>query len=220
MSAIWDASTYDEERRRLIPCFDAFYDTAAEMVARACSDRESPRFLDLGAGTGLLSCAILARLPRARAVLLDASSRMLDQARSRLSRFDTTFLVQAMTDALPEGPFDAVVSSLAIHHLDDDAKRSLYARARDVLAPGGLFVNAEQVSGGTPRLDALFLSMHLDVARDLGSSLVEIARAVDRMRHDRCATTDEQVRWIKEIGFTDPTCFFQWYGFAVFGGWR
>jgi tRNA (cmo5U34)-methyltransferase len=42
-----------------------------------------------------------------------------------------------------------VVSALAIHHLDDDAKQDLNARVREVLRPGGVFVNAEQVRGPT-----------------------------------------------------------------------
>ena len=36
MSEVWDAKTYDSERRRLIYCFDDFYGTAAELVARFC----------------------------------------------------------------------------------------------------------------------------------------------------------------------------------------
>jgi hypothetical protein len=46
-----------------------------------------------------------------------------------------------------------VVTALAVHHLDDAGKRSLYRRVADTLAPGGVFVNAEQVAGPTPELD-------------------------------------------------------------------
>ena len=58
---IWDASIYDAPRRRLVPDFDRFYGTAAELVADL--GRHGCDVLDLGAGTGLLSEAIL----RARA---------------------------------------------------------------------------------------------------------------------------------------------------------
>jgi cyclopropane fatty-acyl-phospholipid synthase-like methyltransferase len=43
--------------------------------------------------------------------------------------------------------FDAIVSALAIHHLEDAEKRSLFARIHERLRPGGVFVNAEQVVG-------------------------------------------------------------------------
>jgi SAM-dependent methyltransferase len=58
-----------------------------------------------------------------------------------------------LADPLPAGRYDAVVTALAVHHLDDAGKRSLYRRVADALAPGGVFVNAEQVAGPTPELD-------------------------------------------------------------------
>ena len=82
MNAIWNASTYDTERRRLIHCFDEFYGTVGELIARFCP--KSPRILDLGAGTGILSAAIAGRVPAAQLQLLDASSEMLQRAAERL----------------------------------------------------------------------------------------------------------------------------------------
>ncbi len=210
MSNIWNASTYDTERRRLIHCFDEFYGTVGELVARYCPD--SPRVLDLGAGTGILSAAGLH--------LLDASADMLEQAAKRLAGLQPRMLVQPLEADLPPGPFDAVVSALAIHHLDDAGKRGLYSRILSALAPGGIFLNAEQVSGGSPRLQNLFESVHIDRARALGSSDAEIAGAVQRMSYDQCATAGDQVHWLQELGFEDADCFFRSFRFAVFGGWK
>jgi tRNA (cmo5U34)-methyltransferase len=84
MSTVWNAATYDSERHRLIYCFDEFYGTVGELVARFCP--ASANVLDLGAGTGLLSAAIVHRLPQANLHLIDASSDMLDQAVSRLKK--------------------------------------------------------------------------------------------------------------------------------------
>jgi tRNA (cmo5U34)-methyltransferase len=218
MSTIWNASTYDTERRRLIHCFDEFYGTLGELIARFCPN--SPRILDLGAGTGILSAAIIDRAPAAHLHLLDASPDMLQQAANRLSGHQPQMFIQPLDADLPSGPFDAVVSALAIHHLDDANKRGLFCRILTALAPGGIFLNAEQVSGGSPRLQKLFESVHLDRARALGSSEVEIHGAVQRMAYDQCATTDEQIHWLKNIGFEDVDCFYRSFRFAVFGGWR
>ncbi len=218
MSNIWNASTYDTERRRLIHCFDEFYGTVGELVARYCPD--SPRVLDLGAGTGILSAAVAERTPTARLHLLDASADMLEQAAKRLAGLQPRMLVQPLEADLPPGPFDAVVSALAIHHLDDAGKRGLYSRILSALAPGGIFLNAEQVSGGSPRLQNLFESVHIDRARALGSSDAEIAGAVQRMSYDQCATAGDQVHWLQELGFEDADCFFRSFRFAVFGGWK
>lgn len=223
MSSVWNAATYDQARRRLVPCFDAFYGTAAELVARTVplsSATAAPRVLDLGAGTGLLSEQILARVPAARPTLLDGSADMLARAASRLSVHAPELVVADFSAPLPAGPFDAVVSALAIHHLDDAAKRDLFARIHAVLTPGGVFVNAEQIQGRDAAEQAVFESAHLDGARALGSSEIEIAEAVDRMKIDRCAPLDAQLRWLAEAGFSRAGAYFHWFRFAVYAGWK
>src|SRR5690242_2615829 len=199
MSTVWDAQTYDSERRRLVPCFDEFYGAVAELVARFCPG--CPRVLDLGAGTGLLSAAIADRVANLDLLLLDASEEMLRKAEQRLAHFKPKLLVRALNQELPHGPFDAIVSALAIHHLDDRDKRPLYARILAQLAPGGIFINAEQILAPTDRLQRLFEAIHLDQARALGSSEAEIRGAVHRMKVDHCSPLAEQLRWLHEIGF-------------------
>ncbi len=212
----WEARTYDEPRRRLVPCYEAFYGTAAELVAQLAPSR--PRLLDLGAGTGLMSAAIGDRVPIGSLTLLDGSARMLAQARERLAAFHPLTVEADLRDALPEGPFDVVVSALAVHHLDDPEKRRLYARVFERLAPGGFLVNAEQIRPADPAVAKLFESTHLQSARRLGSDEAEIAAAVDRMKSDRCCAADQQVRWLAEIGFDLTAVYYQWFNFAVFAG--
>lgn len=218
MSNIWNASSYDAERRRLIYCFDEFYGTVADLVQRFCSTE--PRILDLGAGTGILSAAILERVPKAQLHLLDVSPDMLAQATHRLSIMQTKTYVQSLIDSLPVGKYDAIVSALAIHHLSDDEKKSLYARIYESLTPNGLFVNAEQILGNSQRQQQLFESVHLERARALGSSEDEINRAIQRMTHDRCTPLREQLTWLEEIGYRDVDCYFRSFRFAVFAGFK
>ena len=145
---------------------------------------------------------------------------MLSRASERLRKFNPQLVVQTLTQSLPAGPFDAVVSALAIHHLSDDEKRALYRAILDVLRPGGIFINAEQVAAPTKRLQNLFESVHLDQSRGLGSSDSEIAGAVERMSYDRCAALSDQITWLKQLGYEDVECFYRSFRFAVFGGWR
>ena len=49
---------------------------------------------------------------------------------------------------------------------------------RAALAPGGVFVNAEQVAGETPWLDAAYVERHERAARALGAGDAEWAAAV------------------------------------------
>ncbi|MEU8183405.1 methyltransferase domain-containing protein [Micromonospora sp. NPDC049044] len=218
------AGTYDEERRRLIPCFDAFYGTAIQVAApplrAALAAGRTPEVLDLGAGTGLLSLLLAAAVPGVRLTLVDGAPAMLARATEQLSARSVPHrtVLADLSDELPPGRYDAVVSALAIHHLDDAGKRALYRRAAAALAPGGVFVNAEQVAGPTPELDRRYGEVWLERITELGASPDEIAASLGRMRHDRPATVADQCRWLTEAGLVDVDCYFKEWRFAVFGG--
>jgi tRNA (cmo5U34)-methyltransferase len=210
------AAQYTALRRRLVPGYDAFYGAVIDSLALVRGGMR--RVLDLGAGTGLLSAHVREAFPDARIELLDGSEPMLREARERLGSAVAAAHVQDMADALPAGPFDAVVSALAIHHLADEDKRVLFARTHDVLRPGGAFINAEQVSAPTPALDAVYEHRWAQDCRALGASLEELDAARERMRHDRCADTESQLRWLREAGFDTGDCVYKSWRFAVMFG--
>ena len=206
------ANDYDAARRRLVPMFDTFYGTAVQ--ALELGRAPITRVLDLGAGTGLLSERVLAAHPEADVVLLDGAPAMLEQARERLGE-RARYVLGDLTDPLPGGPWDAVVSALAIHHLADADKADLFTRVRTALAPGGVFVNAEQVAGESAALEAYNLHRHELAARALGSDDAEWDAAVERMRHDRKVTVDWHLERFGEAGFADAACLFKDHSFAV-----
>jgi tRNA (cmo5U34)-methyltransferase len=207
------AGIYNAARRRLVPPFDAFYGTAVE--ALALGGRPPHRVLDLGAGTGLLAAFVRAAHPAAELTLLDGSARMLAQARETLGSDRTTFVERDLGDPLPPGPWDAVVSALAIHHITDDEKRGLFARVQTALAPGGVFVNAEQVIGPSLQFTEFYERWHEARARQAGTDDAEWAGALERMAHDRCATVEDQLGWLRAAGFAEADCLFKERCFAV-----
>jgi SAM-dependent methyltransferase len=123
-----------------------------------------------------------------------------------------------MAEADLDGPWDLVLSALAIHHLSDDGKRALYRRIRQALKPGGLFVNAEQVAGPGPEADDRYARLWLDGIRRLGAPEAEIDKARERMAHDRCASVGDQLAWLGEAGFSDVDCSYKSWRFAVISG--
>ena len=211
------AASYEAPRRRLVPPFDAFYGTAVDALELIASGPK--RVLDLGAGTGMLAARVAAAYPEAELVLLDGAPAMLEQARARLGD-RATYHVGDLRAPLPGDGFCAVVSALAIHHLDAAGKRDLFARVHDALAPGGMFVNAEQVLGATPELDAVYRERHRAQAFALGVSAAEWEATLERMSHDRCDTVADQLTWLAQAGFTDVDCPWRSGRFAVLAACR
>jgi len=124
------------------------YDELQEETARACEETAAKSVLELGIGTGETARRVLARLPAARLIGIDESERMLARAREALPQVE--LVAARLEDPLPAGPFDLVVSVLAVHHLGAADKRDLFHRVARVLRPGGRFVLADVVVPDDP----------------------------------------------------------------------
>lgn len=219
------AANYDNLRRSLIPCFDDFYSTAVEVISTCQrlqdvgSDLIIPKALDLGAGTGLYAGMVQAALPKIEFTLVDLADKMLEQAKARFSSLNKTprILIGDYVQTDLGDSYDLVISGLSIHHLSDPDKQYLYQRIYNILSPGGMFVNADQVLGKTPNIDKLYRKHWLD-AVSVAVSEEELNAAKKRMECDRMAKLDEQLNWLEAEGFQDVDCWYKNYSFAVFGG--
>ncbi|MFW9260293.1 class I SAM-dependent methyltransferase [Nostoc sp. CALU 546] len=214
------AGDYDNLRRVLIPCFDDFYKTAVEIIP---GDRTAPlKVLDLGAGTGLYSGMVQSVFPNAEFTLLDLAPEMLEKAKLRFNKMGKSpkILIGDYIETDLDGSYDLIISALSIHHLSDVDKELLYQRIYDVLNPGGIFVNADQVLGKTPDLEQFYRQHWLDSVRAKNISEEDLNAAQKRMEYDRMATLDIQLSWLEAAGFQNVDCWYKNFSFAVFGGYR
>lgn len=181
---------------------------AGEDVLRSVLPDQPTFLLDLGCGDGRLAALTLeARPSLARVVAVDSSPPMLARAQSRFaSQPRVTVRPWDLARSIqPLGHFDVIVSGLAIHHLEDDRKRALFAEVAGQLTPGGLFANLEVVASATPELHAEFLAL--------------IGRPADDPE-DRLASPDDQLSWMASAGLTQVDCLWRWRGFALLVGRR
>ena len=136
------ADDYDRTVREFIPNYERMLAT----VVRWLDGHVPPRGLvvDLGAGTGNLSAAILDALPTVRVELVDVDPNMLEVAATRCADYVGRYELRRgrFEDELP--PCHAVVASLALHHVaSHDEKRELYRSILSALEPGGLVCVAD-----------------------------------------------------------------------------
>jgi tRNA (cmo5U34)-methyltransferase len=150
-----------------VPAYAEFQDRVAE-TAEGLHNVEL--ILDLGVGTGETARRVLQRFPGAGLVGIDVSEEMLAAARLALPPDRVDLRVRRLEDPLPAGPFDLVISALAIHHLDGAAKADLFQRVAAVLNRGARFVMGDVIVPRDPQ-DAV---TPLTPDFDLPSSLEEL----------------------------------------------
>lgn len=113
--------TYQERIRGAIPRYDELQDAAVAAIPF-----EPVAVLELGAGTGETTRRLLAAYPDAYVTALDASPEMVFRARE----LGIVVQLARMEDPLPDGPWDLVISVLAVHSINDELKRDLFRRVR------------------------------------------------------------------------------------------
>jgi tRNA (cmo5U34)-methyltransferase len=169
----WDPDTYLAEMAAEIPG----YEELQEAVVAATTGVRAARVLELGTGTGETALRVRPNQPEADWVGIDASEPMLARARERLPGADLR--LQRLEDELPPGPFDLVVSALAVHHLDGAGKRDLFSRVAGALRPGGAFVLGDVV------VPAPGVEGPIEIDWDM----------------DTPDTVDDQLAWLRAAGF-------------------
>ncbi len=111
----------------------------AEMIIRGAGLRPGIRALELGCGTGLFT-ALFAQTG-AHITAVDISPDLLDRARRKQLPADrVTFVQTRFEDCDQLGPFDAVVGSSVLHHLEvQESIEKIFT----LLRPGGVLSFAE-----------------------------------------------------------------------------
>ena len=169
----WDPDTFLALMHEEVPDYERLQ---GETVAATGPDAK--RVLELGTGTGETAQRVLARHPTAVLVGLDASSEMLERARAALPADRVELRVARLEDPLPDGPFDVVVSALAIHHLDGAGKADLFQRIASALTPDGRLVLGDLVVPEDPS---------------------DVVTAIDG-DYDTPSTIADQLRWLSASG--------------------
>lgn len=150
---------WDAQQERYIPDREERFRVVIDVV-RAATGGGPARVVDLGCGPGSLSRRLAESLPEVEVVGVDADPLLLGLGRAstdpRVRLIEANLANPGWADAtgLP-GPWDAAVSSTALHWLEPADLGQLYRTLAENMRPGGVFVNADNMGLGQPKLDTL-----------------------------------------------------------------
>jgi trans-aconitate methyltransferase len=150
---------WDAQQERYVPDREERFRVVIDVV-NAATGGGPASVIDLGCGPGSLSQRLADALPEAQVVGVDADPLLLGLGRAsanpRVRLIEANLANPGWADAtgLP-GPWDAAVSSTALHWLSPADLGQLYRTLAENLRPGGVFVNADNMGVGQPKLDAL-----------------------------------------------------------------
>lgn len=200
-------------------------------------DKTAPfSFLDIGAGYGALTQFLLKKFPKAKAVCQDGSEQMAKLGAARMAKMKSR-VNYALSDLskpgwskVLHGPFDAVVSSIAIHNVgDSNIIKAIYKETAPLVKPGGCFINADLIF---PSSDTLGNVYNLVSSRqsDEDSRSAGILGLIKNIRgsgvrkpgksEPQLTNLERQLQWLRDAGFQEVDCFWKNGIQTVFGGFK
>jgi tRNA (cmo5U34)-methyltransferase len=187
-------------------------------------------FVDLGAGTGAAARIVLDRYPAAHAILADFSAPMMAQGdielRPYAGRYTYVEFDLTQPGDWPAGiprPVDAAISSLAVHHLNDARKRSLFAEILAQLAPGGWYLNYDPVLPPDAVVEEAWLRAG-DRQDPAAAAKREHRTPEEQLRYENhvryMIPLEPQVGFLRAAGFEGVDVFWKNLDFVLYGGRR
>lgn len=117
-----------------------------ELLIAFIGNHRPQQILDVGCGTATLTIMLQKEFPGASVTGIDGDGKILAIADKKIKEAKLNInLKEALSFKLPfaDNQFDAVVSSLMLHHLSDENKQKTLHEIIRVLRPGGRFVIAD-----------------------------------------------------------------------------
>lgn len=232
-----NTADFDKGMRQLLPRYDEMLDVLVRCIANT-----NQQILELGCGTGELSLKLLRCYPYTQIIAVDYSPRMLQFAKAKIEAAgfadrwvgieldfgewaNNYFEFSSYLKMTIDNKFNACVSSLAIHHLQDEMKCKLFYRIRESLISGGCFWNADPILAESTIMADIYQAVREDWVVQQGTTLAEIrAKIGNSTPHgysnpDRLATLSAHLDMLIKAGFEPVAVPWKYYGLAVFGGW-
>ena len=210
-----EAKEYDDIILRLIPGYRQMVDV---LVSLLTYEKSQPfQVIDLGCGTGTISRAVKDKFPNIRLTCVDISKNMLAIASAK-NGAETRLIEADFNTFVFPGKYDAVVSSLALHHLETESdKLNFYKAIFAAMNPGGIFVNIDVVQSDDSNLQEIYMQKWKEFMLQTTSlSEVEEKWLPNYYAEDHPISLVKHLDMLRDTGFSAVDVAYKYYNYAVY----
>ncbi len=216
------ATVFDDMLERSVPFYSEIQRMAVELATSF--GYQDGTFYDVGCSTGNtlfgLAEAIDPNLP-VRLVGIEPSPGMREAATKKLAviaRPERVGIIPQPIEEITELPdAQAIIMLFTMQFIRPICRPGVLRMMHDSLRPGGCLITAEKILADDHELRRLFIDLYHDYKRRHGYSSTEISRKREALENVLIPFTDaENLRLLREAGFTAAERMFQWYNFAVY----
>lgn len=225
-----NADIYILERKRLFTILRSFY----RYFLVSDPSKKPVNVMDMGCGNGALTMELLKEDNTINSTLIDGSLEMLENARENLSDYhNMNFIHKTFQELLENGSkdndilsggFDFIVSSLAIHHLHTEEKKSLFQYLYNHLESGGFFLNIETVKAPTDELESWYRVLWSEwicenqIKLDTKKSFEYLPEQYKDNPDNNPDKLRIQLDILESVGFSQVDCYYKYGIFSIYGG--
>jgi tRNA (cmo5U34)-methyltransferase len=212
------AGIFDQHVLKAVPFYKDMLD--ALISAMPCDNDRRIRIVDLGCGTGTIAKKIKERYPRAAITCVDFAENMIKIAKDKLSDFDDiSYAVSDCRNFDFSTGFDAVISSLTLHHIrDEQEKKKLFKKVFEGLNHKGVFYLADLVLASNDYLQKLNMKKWANFQSNQCNATEIQEREKRYNTEDHPFILMDEIEWLRDAGFREVDVIWKYYHFAVYGG--
>lgn len=212
-----EAKFYDNIIKDLIPYYEQMIDAMVSCIPFSTNDYFS--IVDLGCGTGTISKNIKDHFPNAQITCVDISQNMLDIAKNKLGN-DVSYLNANFYDFEFPQKYDLIVSSLALHHLEDDnSKLEFYKKIYSSLEENGIFINIDVVLGSDNQIQDVYMKKWQEfMLKAVSKDEIENKWLPNYYAEDRPVSLINHFDMLEQSGFSVFDVIYKYFNFCVYLG--
>jgi len=212
-----EANEYDMIIQKLIPHYKQMIDALVSVIP--FSEESVFSMIDLGCGTGTISKSVKQKYPNTDITCVDIAGKMLEIAKDKIGGSVNCIQADFNNFEFPR-KYDLVVSSLALHHLEnDDHKLAFYEKIFSSLNKNGVFINIDVVLGSDNDIQEVYMEKWKDFMRSkVSDDEINNKWLPTYYAEDRPAKLTAHLDMLNKSGFSCVDVIYKYYNYTVYTG--